>query len=405
LVEFCRYLPELSGDACLKLLIYSYDWAPLVGGVQSVTTDLAREICEWSKVNPGRAFDVTLVTETPVGDSSDLSVPFRVIRRPSLLKLLGQIHSADVVHLANPALRPLALAWLLRKPTVVEHHGYHAICPNGLLLYKPSNSICPGYFMAGDYRKCIACCSQTEGKLRSLRNLLLTFARRWLCQRVSANVAVTDHVATRVCLAFTQRIYHGVSDHGLQVRTDKSASAANLEIGYVGRFVEEKGVPLLLEASKKLADNGFAFHLTLIGDGSMREKLEIETDHLRIRDRVTFTGYLEGLELRKALQKIPVLVMPSQCEETAGLAVMEHMMRGGVPIVADIGGLREVVGEAGLKFTAGNSDSLYLCLRELAEDHSKIGALSVAARTRAEVLFSLPVMIDNHLALYRQLCG
>jgi glycosyltransferase involved in cell wall biosynthesis len=76
----------------------------------------------------------------------------------------------------------------------------------------------------------------------------------------------------------------------------------------------------------------------LIGDGYMREKLEIETNRLGIRDRVTFTGYLQGTELNEALQKIRVLVMPSQSEETAGLAVMEQMMRGGVVVVANIGG-------------------------------------------------------------------
>jgi hypothetical protein len=41
------------------------------------------------------------------------------------------IRRANVVHLAGPALLPLLLARLFRKPVVVEHHGYQAICPNG----------------------------------------------------------------------------------------------------------------------------------------------------------------------------------------------------------------------------------------------------------------------------------
>ena len=47
-----------------------------------------------------------------------------------------------------------------------------------------------------------------------------------------------------------------------------------------------------------------------------------------------------------------VVVMPSQWEETAGLAAIEQMMRGGVVIASDIGGLGEVVSEAGLRYKA-----------------------------------------------------
>ena len=389
----------------MRLLIYSYDWAPLVGGVQTVTMDLAREVCEWSKADQGRAIDVTLVTATPAGGMSDSAVPFRVIRRPSFVKLLAQIRAADVIHLANPTLVPLAAAWLLRKPTVVEHHGYHAVCPNGLLLHKPGNDVCPGYFMAGDYRECVSCCKPTMGRFHASSNLLLTFVRRWLCERVSANIAITDHVATRISLPFTKTIYHGVSDSGSEAGVEKSTSGTGLQIGYVGRFVEEKGVPILLDAGRKLKDAGFSFHLMLIGDGYMREKLEIETDRLGIRDRVTFTGYLKSTELNEALHKIRVLVMPSQSEETAGLAVMEQMMRGGVVVVADIGGLTEVVGEAGLKFVPGDSHSLYRCLRDLAEDPFKIRTLSIAARNRALLQFALPRMIESHLSLYQELLG
>jgi glycosyltransferase involved in cell wall biosynthesis len=167
------------------------------------------------------------------------------------VELLAQIRAADVVHLANPTLLPLAVAWLLRKPTVVEHHRDHAVCPNGLLLHKPGNDVCPGYFMAGDYRECVACCKPTMGRFHASTNLLLTFVRRWLCERVSANIAITDHVATRISLPLSRTIYHGVSDRGFEPGDEKSAPGTGLQIGYVGRFVEEKASPFfsMLEES------------------------------------------------------------------------------------------------------------------------------------------------------------
>ncbi|HWO40158.1 MAG TPA: glycosyltransferase family 4 protein, partial [Candidatus Acidoferrum sp.] len=316
---------------------------------------------------------------------------------------LAGIRSADVVHLANPTFVPLVVSWLSRKPTVVEHHGYHSICPNGLLLYKPENTACPGHFMAREYGKCIACCQGSMGRMQGFKTFLLTFPRRWLCASVSANISITDHVAQRICLPRVQTIYHGVPDSGFDTSGKCATFEDCLRIGYVGRFVDEKGLPILLQAARKLKEDGISFHLTLIGDGDVRKKLENEVDRLGIRDAVTFTGYLTGAALELALQRIQVIVMTSQTEESAGLAAMEHMMRAGVVVVADIGGLSEVVGEAGLKFIPGDPNSLYDRLREIADNPSAISGLPLAARRRAMDKFALLAMIADHVSLYQGL--
>jgi glycosyltransferase involved in cell wall biosynthesis len=387
----------------LRLLIYAYDWAPLVGGVQTVTKDLAEGICAWSRAHVDESIDVTLMTETPGGGMDDSTFPFKVVRRPGLATLLANIWSADVVHLANPTFVPLVVAWLSRKPTVVEHHGYHSICPNGLLLYKPDNTACPGHFMAREYGKCVVCCYRSMGRMRGFRTFLLTFPRRWLCARASANVSITDHVAQRISLPRVKTIYHGVPDAGFAISVKRATSEDCLQIAYVGRFVEEKGLPILLQAARKLKENCISFHLTLIGDGDAREKLENEVDRLGIRAGVTFTGYLTGVALDTALQKIQVIVMTSQTEESAGLAAMEHMMRAGLVVVADIGGLSEVVGEAGLKFIPGDPNSLFVRLLEIAQNSSAIENLPLAARRRALEKFAMLAMVADHVSLYQNL--
>ena len=387
----------------MRLLIYAYDWAPLVGGVQTVTKDLAEGVCAWSRSHNDQTIDVTLITETSSGDMDDAPFPFKVVRRPGFAKLISNIWSADVVHLANPAFVPLLASWLSRKPTVVEHHGYHSICPNGMLLYKPDNSACPGHFMAREYGKCIGCCCGSMGLMQGFRNFLLTFPRRWLCERASANISITDHVAQRISLPHVQTIYHGVRDSGFDVSAKTATPEDCLRIGYVGRFVEEKGLPILLQAIRNLKDHSISFRLTLIGDGDIRGKLESEVDRLGIRDRVTFKGYLTGAALEAALREIQVIVMTSQSEESAGLAAIEHMMRAGVVVVADIGGLSEVVGEAGLKFIPGDANSLFDRLREIAVNPSAISGLPLAARRRAMDKFALLAMIADHVSLYQRL--
>jgi glycosyltransferase involved in cell wall biosynthesis len=384
----------------LSVLLYSHDWLPLVGGVQSVTADLAEGLCEWSNIHKDDSVSVTLITKTSADGMDDSKLPFPVIRQPRLSELIDYIRSADVVHLANPALLPLALAWLLRKPTVIEHHGYQSVCPNGLLLYTPDSSICPGHFMAGRYRKCFECNSARMDRKSSWRSIILSFPRRWLCTRATVNVAVSNHVARRLSLPRTRTILHGIRITSSEV--ESSSNADPPRIGYVGRLVAEKGISILLQAAEKLCGDGFSFHLALIGDGAERENLERMARHLGLQDRTTFMGYLSGTEFEEAVRALFVVVMPSQWEETAGLAVMEKMMTGGMVVVADVGGLSEVVGDAGLKFSPGDVQTLYAQLRIALENPSIVATLRLAARARAVKHFNRDSMIQNHIALYRE---
>jgi len=170
----------------------------------------------------------------------------------------------------------------------------------------------------------------------------------------------------------------------------------------VGRLVTEKGLPTLLEAASKLKDSRLSFHLVLIGDGTEREALERQARRLGLENQTTFTGYLTGVAFEKALGALSVVVMPSQWEETAGLAVMEKMMRGGAVVVSDIGGLSEVVGDAGLKFIPGDADSLYGQLRRILEKPSMIASLGSGSRARAIKNFNRDSMIQSHIALYQE---
>jgi glycosyltransferase involved in cell wall biosynthesis len=296
----------------------------------------------------------------------------------------------------------MVLGLAFSKPVVVEHHGYQSICPNGLLVYQPDHSLCPGYFMQKQYQMCIRCNTVSLGWTRSLRSLILTFPRRWLCQKVSRNIAVSEHVCKRISLPRTNVVYHGVEGTTeILQKQDLTSDGNALHIGSVGRLVSEKGLPILLRAAKRLDDDGADFRLTFVGDGPERANLENLVRNLGLRNRVEFLGELQGRELAEALRSVRVIVMPSQCEETAGLAAIEHMMRGGVVIASDIGGLGEIVGEAGLRFKAGDSDALYACLRDVIEISSLRASLSVAARTRAMQIFERNSMIEGHVSAYR----
>jgi glycosyltransferase involved in cell wall biosynthesis len=383
----------------MRVLIYTHAFIPKVGGVETYVMHLATGLSE-------RGCTVTVATPTSADGFDDRKLSFHVVRQPGVRALWRLLREVDIVQVAGPCFVPLLLGLLLRKLIVIEHHGYQAVCPNGLLLYESTKTLCPGHFMAQRYHKCLHCNAHTNGWFKSFLMLLLTFPRRWLCKCVAVNVRVTNHVSQRVALPRTRTIYYGIPDpivNPLETRTSQSAIRDPFTFAYVGRLVSEKGLPLLLEAAKRLKDQGYNFRLKLIGDGPERPRLEAMTDALSLREEVFFAGFLRGKALQEALEDVAAVAMPSVWEETAGLAAMEQMMRGRIVIASDIGGLGEVVGDAGLKFPAGHREALVRCLLQVLENPNLVNKLGEKARARALALFQQGRMANDHLRLYRGL--
>src|SRR5437879_6737598 len=217
---------------------------------------------------------------------------------------------------------------ILRKPLIVEHHGYQATCPNGLLFHHPSGAVCRGQFEARNYLECLTCNSKTDGTIGSLRLLISTFARRALSRHANANIAHSHHVAARQNLPRTKVIFHGVEDPftGKGMLPKRTSNAKGF--AYLGRLVVEKGVSVLLEATRLLRAEGREVHVVLIGDGRQRPEIETQLRQNGLASCARITGYLTGAPLVEALRAASVVVMPSVWEETAGLAAIAQMMRG-----------------------------------------------------------------------------
>jgi glycosyltransferase involved in cell wall biosynthesis len=387
----------------MKLLIYSHFFAPSIGGVELAVQSLAGGLSELHAPQGASEFEVTLVTQTAAAGFDDSALPFRVVRRPNLFQLWRIVRESDVLHIAGPALPPLALGLLARRPVVIEHHGYQAICPNGLLVHQPDRSICPGHFQAGRYLECFQCRKNEISGVGSLLSLLLMFPRLALSRKAAVNLAISHHVLERHALPRSAVVYYGIEDPlgGGAISPSVIAASGIFCFAYVGRFFPEKGIAILLQAAAILRKEGRDFEVRLIGDGPQRPKLEETITQNDLGSRVHITGYLSGADLTQALRDVSVVVMPSVCEETAGLAAIEQMMRGKLVIASRIGGLAEVVDDAGLTFPAENASALADCMRKAMQDASIVDSVGRKARDRARLLFLRSRMIDEHARVYR----
>jgi len=383
----------------VKLLIYSHSFAPGLGGVETIVMALAQGLSAASAGQRCEPMEVTVVTPTPRNGSDDSSLPFRIVRHPSPWTLLRVLRSADLIHLAGPALLPLLLALLLRKPVVVEHHGFQAICPNGQLFYEPSQSPCPGHFMAGRHGECLRCNSR-EGRFASFKLWLLTFLRRLLCRWVAANIAPTHWTETLLELPRALTIHHGLiapQESGAVEAPQHSATFA-----FQGRLVSTKGAHLLLEAASQLKAKGIAFQVRIIGEGPERTRLESLAVSLQLNGYVHFLGALPQEVLHPELSRATAIVMPSLGGEVFGLVALENMQRGRLLIVSDLGALAEVVGGAGLVFPVGNAVELSARLEQVLAFPEGAQQLRLRARHRISEFFDGKRMIENHIHLYEK---
>jgi len=390
----------------MKLLIYSHFFAPSVGGVETVVLSLARGLVGLRDMGGTRQFDITLVTQTPSGDYEDSVHPFRVIRKPGFPQLWQLIRKSDVLHVAGPALAPLILAWLLRKPLVIEHHGYQATCPNGLLFQHPSETVCIGHFAAGNYLECMKCNKRNGSTISSCWLLASAFFRNFASRGAAANIAPSHHVAARQMLPRTRVILHGVEDPVGERGAPPVPAMINQKVfAYLGRLVPEKGVSVLLEATRLLCNEGREVQVVLIGDGPDRPRLENQVVSLGLEKKVRLTGFLSGVNLDQVLRGVAAIVLPTAMEETAGLAAMEQMVRGRLVIASAAGGLGEIVGDAGLTLSPGDPRGLANAMKRVLDEPDLSSSLGTVGRQRILQSFSYWSMIAAHACIYREVCA
>ncbi len=114
-------------------------------------------------------------------------------------------------------------------------------------------------------------------------------------------------------------------------------------IGVVSRLVHQKGIDVLAEAAEYLAN--FPAKLAILGSGEPELALRLRSMANTDPGRIWFTdGYDVGLAHR-IFAGADLLAMPSRFEP-CGLAQMQAMSYGTIPVVTPVGGLVDTVVDA-----------------------------------------------------------
>lgn len=335
----------------MRILLSSYSYAPSVGGLETVSSLLARE---WEKLG----HEVRIVTQTPGPANAPKDGTTPVFRRPGFCALTRHLAWCDVFFQNNLSLR-LAAVWpLCPRPWVTAHQTW---------LIHPGTR--PVWYHHLKY-----------ASLRLGRSVAISRAIA-AALPVAASVIPNPYDAT---------LFTAASTDAAPVR----------DIVFVGRLVSDKGVSLLVEALLLLHRNGAPHTATIVGAGPEEPRLRAAVQAAGLANHVHFTGSLPPGEVLAVLRRHSLLVVPSLWPEPFGIVALEGLAAGCRVVVSDGGGLPEVVGDLGRVFArADGADGLASAVRAaLAEP-----APDAAACARHLARFQPSLIAQNYLEFFEGL--
>ncbi len=210
-------------------------------------------------------------------------------------------------------------------------------------------------------------------------------------------------------------------DETLFYRTGKNADLSrrfgieptDFVVGFVGRFVEEKGLLTLAEALAGL--NQRSWKWLLVGQGKLQAQIAEKCIQWGISDRIIWVESVSHEQIPPYINLMNCLVLPSQTsykfktlttvgwKEQFGHVLIEAMACK-IPVVgSDCGEIPHVIGDAGLVFPEGNADKLRGCLQKLMERPELVADLGDRGYHRVMNNYTNQALAKQLLEFYKEL--
>ncbi len=188
------------------------------------------------------------------------------------------------------------------------------------------------------------------------------------------------------------------------VRRELGIDRAVPLVGVVGRLESRMGHAELFEAWPSIVAEFPAARLLLIGDGSLRPRLEGRARELGVERQVIFAG--TRTDLARMLDAMDVVTLPSLSEGMAMTAIEASAM--GRPVVATaVDGIPEVIREArtGRLVPPADPGALSRAIRGVLRDPLGAQRMGRAGRDFVRDRFSLDRQVSSTARVYRDVAG
>jgi len=217
------------------------------------------------------------------------------------------------------------------------------------------------------------------------------------------NRVIFDNIFTKEYFEKKFNRHYDFIPYGSEVKEPVNQSSILEKVGvtageyflFVGRFIPDKGVHLLIQAFQKVKTEK---KLVLIGGspnpGDYEKKIRNTQD-----DRIIFPGYIYGDDTNILMKNAYVYIQPSLIE---GLSpVILTVMGLGTPLLcSDIDENKFITGDNATQFKSGEIDSLSEKIEYTLDNHEKIAKLAIAGRNDILSRFNWETITDQYINLF-----
>ena len=170
---------------------------------------------------------------------------------------------------------------------------------------------------------------------------------------------------------------------------------------FLGRLTPSKGADWLIESTARVRT---PIQIDIAGEGNAEQDLRRLVSRLRIEDRVTFHGWVNGEVAIRLMRAARALVFPSLWQEPAGISALEAAGNARAVIASRVGGLPEMVieEETAIVLEPGNVNALAGAMERLAVDWDLAARLGQEGFRAIPERFALGQHVDALMDFYRQ---
>ena len=290
------------------------------------------------------------------------------------------------------------------------HRGQKLIALRGLIrkLHAEVVHSYSFYTNFGTWWACLGTPALPVGSLRSSFSAGLLYdgkvlgklSARWPQRQICNNRKAASDAGGRSTFFSPERLYVVPNGVDLKQFSPIPVPQTLARIIGIGSLIPLKRWDLLLLAADQLKRRGFAFRLSIIGEGFLRDSLAQSISALNLADCIELPGFVE--DVPKLLAQSHFLVHSSDIEGCPN-AVLEAMACGRAVVATDAGDVRFVVedGKTGFVVSRGDIASLTECMARLIANRELCAIMGKAGRAKAEREFSLDRLTAETLAAYR----
>lgn len=299
------------------------------------------------------------------------------VARAALRRTLTEFQP-EVVHVHNyyHVLSPGVLAELARYKArtaarvVMTAHDYHLVCPNsGATWYRGDEPVPANLDRVPSWRYLLGRRWDRRGRLYSwLKVAQHVWHYRRTDRRRVIDLVICPSRFLRAAVERVGRPTVWLPNPNPPTLPARVKRPAELTLVFAGRVEPEKGLARFLE----MLPTDFAGWLLVLGDGVERPAAESIVQRRGFGDRVAFLGRRPHPEAVEIIAAAHVLVLPSRWDENYPLSLIEALASGTNLLVADRGGMREIVQDAGVgyRFTPDDAANLADQLRAIRDAHA-----------------------------------